>query len=125
MPLSGYLMRPLTGSRKILNFQRLLVTAMAMLSTFLCSTRGYEADFPLTATGIAVVFPVVFSIGRACKRRKAALDHYVSIKLNGRALYLAARDWLAEKDMELLNKVSGGNSPGCLCPAGLCWPPPP
>ena len=51
------------------------------------------ADFSLALIGIAVVFPIVFSINGAYKRREVALDHYGTLKAHGRAIYFAARDW--------------------------------
>ena len=80
---------------------------MAVLSTYYCRSRGYEANFPLTIIGIAVVFPVVFSISGAYKRRETALNHYGSIKGNGRAIYLAIRDWLNDNDKDLLTRTRG------------------
>jgi len=96
------LVKLLSSIRKIINIQTIVVTALAVISTYYCRSRGYEANFPLTIIGIAVVFPVVFSISGAYKRRENALNHYGSLKGNGRAIYLAVRDWQAEPDEELL-----------------------
>jgi predicted membrane chloride channel (bestrophin family) len=103
-------MKPIASMGKILNLQTLIVTALAVLSTYFCRSRGYEANFPLTIIGIAVVFPVVFSISGAYKRREAALNHYGSLKGNGRAIYLAVRDWLDETDEGLLVRTRDGLS---------------
>lgn len=83
---------------QIIDFQTLVVTAFAVASTYLCGRFGFTADFPLTLLGIAIVFPIVFSIGGAYKRREAALDDYATIKAHGRALYFATRDWIPEND---------------------------
>ena len=40
------------------------------------------------------MFPLVFSISGAYKRREAALDEYGSIKAHGRAIFFASRDWI-------------------------------
>jgi len=98
-------MKSLASIGKILNLQTLVVTALAVMSTYYCRSRGYEANFPLTIIGIAVVFPVVFSISGAYKRRENALNHYGSLKGNGRAIYLAVRDWLPEKEESLLTRT--------------------
>lgn len=98
-------MKTLASIGKILNLQTFVVTAMAVLSTYFCRSMGYEANFPLTIIGIAVVFPVVFSISGAYKRRENALNHYGSIKGNGRAIYLAMRDWQKEADEDLLMRT--------------------
>ena len=59
-----------------------------------------QADFPLTIISTAVIFPIVFSIGHAYKRRESALDEYGALKAYGRALHLAGRDWLPEQNLK-------------------------
>lgn len=86
----------------LVNRKTLVVAALAVVSTFLCRLLGVTADFPLTLIAIAIVFPIVFSIGGAYKRREAALDDYGALKAHGRAIYLAARDWLKDTDPETL-----------------------
>ena len=80
----------------VVNFQTILVTLFAVLSTYLCKKYSLTADFPLTLIGIAIVFPVVFSIGEAYKRREKALDQYAILKAHGRAIYFASRDWIKD-----------------------------
>ncbi len=80
----------------VINLKTVLITALALLSTYACRRFGITADFPLTLIATAIVFPIVFSIGGAYKRREAALDEYGSIKAHGRAIYFASRDWLEE-----------------------------
>jgi hypothetical protein len=63
------------------------------------------ADFPLTLIGIAVVFPIVFSIGTAYARREKALTHYSTLKAYGRAIFFATRDWVPETDKKFQNKL--------------------
>ncbi|MDF1548330.1 MAG: hypothetical protein P1P88_10950 [Bacteroidales bacterium] len=52
----------------------------------------------MTIIGIAVVFPIVFSIGGAYNRRETALKHYASLKAHGRAIFFASRDWVPKTD---------------------------
>jgi predicted membrane chloride channel (bestrophin family) len=82
----------------IINYKSLIVVFLACLSTYLCGVYGVSADFPMTIVGIAVVFPIVFSIGGAYNRRETALKHYSSLKAHGRALYFASRDWVPNTD---------------------------
>lgn len=82
----------------IINFKAIIVAALAVLSTYVCLHFGITANFPLTLIATAVVFPIVFSINSAYKRREAALDDYGSLKAHGRAIYFATRDWLEETD---------------------------
>ena len=91
----------------IINMKTLIVTLLAIASTFLCRRFGLTADFPLTLITIAVVFPIVFSIGGAYKRRESALDEYSSIKAHGRTLYYATRDWLGEAEGDGLREIKG------------------
>ncbi|MBN1303603.1 MAG: hypothetical protein JXA13_04145 [Anaerolineales bacterium] len=89
----------------ILNLKTLIITGLAIISTYLCITFDITADFPLTLIATAVVFPIVFSISGAYKRREDALTKYSSIKSHGRALYFATRDWLEPANLEALENV--------------------
>ena len=91
----------------IINLKTLIITALAVASTYLCLHFDVEAEFPMTLIATAVVFPIVFSIGGAYKRRENALAKYSSIKAHGRALFFASRDWLGESDEEVQGKVKG------------------
>jgi hypothetical protein len=83
---------------KIVNGYSIFVSVLAVLSTWLCLRFGIKADFPLTLIATAIVFPIVFSISVAYNRREKALEEFGIMKANGRALYLASRDWLPEPD---------------------------
>lgn len=87
------MMGGLSGIFLIVNFKSVWLSALAVLSTYLSIYHGVTAEFPLTLVLTAVVFPIVFSIDAAYKRREAALDHYADIKAHVKALYLAVRDW--------------------------------
>lgn len=87
------MMGGLSGIFLIVNFKSVWLSALAVLSTYLSIYHGITAEFPLTLVLTAVVFPIVFSIDAAYKRREAALDHYADIKAHVKALYLAVRDW--------------------------------
>jgi predicted membrane chloride channel (bestrophin family) len=89
----------------IINRKTLVVTLLAVLSTYLCRRFGITAQFPMTLIATAVVFPIVFSINGAYKRRELALTRYGSIKAHGRAIYYAARDWIDEADDALLERT--------------------
>ena len=88
----------LKSIRLIMGLNTLLVAFLAVFSTWLCKQFGWVADFPLTIIGIAVVFPIVFSISGAYKRRETALKHYGTMKAFGRALFLASRDWIDDDE---------------------------
>jgi len=89
----------------IINLKTILVTSLAVASTYLCRRFDITADFPMTLIATAVVFPIVFSIGGAYKRRENALAKYSSIKAHGRAIYFATRDWLENTDQDTENRI--------------------
>ncbi len=91
----------------IVNLKTIIITLLAVASTFLCRKYEVTADFPMTLIATAVVFPIVFSIGGAYKRRENALTKYSSIKAHGRAIYFATRDWLENTSPELQKKCQG------------------
>jgi hypothetical protein len=88
----------------IINGKALVIAGLAVLSTWLCLRFGLAGDFPLTLIATAVVFPIVFSINSAYKRRESVLDDYGLIKAHGRAIFFAARDWLDLGDDERLDR---------------------
>jgi hypothetical protein len=59
---------------------------------------NFKANLPLTLVGIAIVFPVVFSIDSAYKRRERALALLADFKGHLKALYMGATDWLVIED---------------------------
>ena len=89
----------------IVNWKTLGTAILAVVATWLSLRFDLVADYPLTIISTAVIFPIVFSIGHAYKRREAALDEYGTIKAHGRALYFAARDWLPEQSDDRLRHV--------------------
>lgn len=90
--------------RLIINAKTFVVTLLAVISTYFCSRYNLIANFPITIITTAIVFPVVFSIGGAYKRREVALDEYGVLKSHGRAIYFATRDWLDTPPEETIEK---------------------
>ena len=88
----------------IINYKTFILTLLSVVSTWLCYRYHIVADFPLTIVGIAIVFPVVFSIDSAYKRRERALWMLSDFKAHVLALYLASRDWLEENE-EFQNEI--------------------
>jgi predicted membrane chloride channel (bestrophin family) len=78
---------------KIVDHQTIIVTALAVGSTWGCLTMKWTADIPAGLIGLAVVFPIVFSINTAYKRREDALGYFSGVKAHLVALYWAHRDW--------------------------------
>ncbi|MEL7006271.1 MAG: hypothetical protein AAFN93_26615 [Bacteroidota bacterium] len=89
----------------IINYKTFLVTAIAIGATYVCDRFMLRADYPLTIVGIAIVFPVVFSIDSAYKRREKALNELGNFKAHLLAIYYASRHWVDVKDVEFQRKV--------------------
>jgi predicted membrane chloride channel (bestrophin family) len=90
--------RYLSGVLRVVNLKSVLISALAVLSTWLCMELHIKANFPLTLIATAIVFPLVFSINTAYNRREKSLEEYGALKANGRALFLASRDWVESDD---------------------------
>jgi len=89
----------------IVNLQTLIISILAVTSTYLCIKFKWEADFPLTLIATSIVFPIVFSIGGAYKRREAALKEYAAIKGYLRAIYFVSRDWIPNVKVDNVDKM--------------------
>lgn len=89
----------------IINYKTLIITALAVISSFLCYKYGLTAKFPDMLVGVAIVFPVVFSIGSAYNRRETALQRFSDFKGYAIAIYYATRDWTSNKDHDLPQRV--------------------
>lgn len=78
---------------KIINYKTMIVTVLSVVSTYLCYQYHLTAKFPDMLVGVAIVFPVVFSIGSAYNRRETALQKLSDFKGHAVAIYFAAKDW--------------------------------
>lgn len=87
---------------QLISWKTLWVSLFSIISTWFCREQQLTADFPLTLMATAVIFPIVFSIGGAYKRREQALDAYGAMKAHGRGIYFAARDWVQTENPERL-----------------------
>ncbi len=90
----------------IINYKTFIITTLAVLSTYVCIQIDLTAKFPDMLVGVAIVFPVVFSIGSAYTRREAALQRLCDFKGHAIAIYYATRDWTTNKENDLPARVS-------------------
>ncbi len=90
----------------IINYKTFIITTLAVMSSYLCFHWGLTAKFPDMLVGVAIVFPVVFSIGSAYTRRETALQRFSDFKGHAVALYFATRDWTSDKGNNLPEKAS-------------------
>ncbi|MDH4091131.1 MAG: hypothetical protein OEV74_10440 [Cyclobacteriaceae bacterium] len=89
--------RTLRSFLLIINYKTVIVTTLAVISTYFCIQLNLTARFPDMLVGVAIVFPVVFSIGSAYSRRETALQRLSDFKGHAIAIYFATRDWPNEK----------------------------
>jgi hypothetical protein len=89
----------------IINYKTLIITVLSVISTAFCYHFELTAKFPDMLVGVAIVFPVVFSIGSAYNRRETALQRFSDFKGHAIAIYYAARDWPTEKNHDLPQRV--------------------
>jgi hypothetical protein len=89
----------------IINYKTLIITALSVISTYICYRLGLTAKFPDMLVGVAIVFPVVFSIGSAYNRRETALQRFSDFKGHSIAVFYATRDWTTDKDHDLPARV--------------------
>lgn len=85
----------------IINYKTLIITVLALVSTYICYHNNFIAKFPDMLVGVAIVFPVVFSIGSAYNRREVALQRFSDFKGHAIALFYATRDWPTDKNNDL------------------------
>ncbi len=85
----------------IINYKTVIITALSVISTYVCYRLGLTAKFPDMLVGVAIVFPVVFSIGSAYNRRENALQRFSDFKGHAIAIYYATRDWTSDSDHNL------------------------
>lgn len=88
----------------IINYKTLIITCLSMVSSYICFHLGLTAKFPDMLVGVAIVFPVVFSIGAAFNRRETALQRLADFKGHAIAIFYATRDWTAVKENDLPNR---------------------
>jgi hypothetical protein len=91
----------------IINYKTLIVTALSLISTYFCYHYSLTAKFPDMLVGVAIVFPVVFSIGSAYNRRETALQRFSDFKGHAIAIYYATRDWTLTNEHDLPMRVRG------------------
>lgn len=78
---------------QVVDLHTLVVMVLALFSTYLSRLFDFETDLPADLISVAVIFPLVFSINSAYRRREDALQAFASFKVNAVAIYYAHRDW--------------------------------
>lgn len=82
----------------VVDWQTYTVTALALVTTYFCNQYDLTAELPSGLIGIAIIFPIVFSINAAYRRREEVLRHFASLKAHGVALCFAHTDWFGSDE---------------------------
>ena len=90
---------------KLLNWQTAIVILLSVVATYLCITFDIVIELPTGLIGIAIVFPIVFSINAAYRRREEALRAFASLKAHSVALFYAHRDWVPNNSSEHQKRI--------------------
>ncbi len=91
-----HIINPIKSFSQVVNLQTIIVVSLACITTFVCIEYDVIIELPTALIGIAIVFPIVFSINAAYRRREDALKDFGSLKGHAIALYYAHRDWIPE-----------------------------
>jgi hypothetical protein len=91
--LPEYPVKTLKDFYQILDRHTLVITLLALASTYLCRSLGIMFSIPTDLIGIAVIFPLVFSISSAFKQREDVTSAFAGFRVNVMSLYYAHRDW--------------------------------
>ena len=83
---------------KIISLQTFIIIGLSLAATAICIWFDIYIELPTAIIAIAIVFPIVFSINAAYRRREEALNHFASLKGHAVSLYYAHRDWLPKED---------------------------
>ncbi|HNB54107.1 MAG TPA: bestrophin family ion channel [Anaerolineales bacterium] len=89
-------MKTLKDFYQILDRHTLVITLLALTSTTICRYFGIMFSIPTDLIGIAVIFPLVFSISGAFKQREDVTGAFAGLRVNIMSLYYAHRDWPRE-----------------------------
>ena len=76
----------------IINWKTVVTSLVTLASTYFCIKYEIKAHFPIYLLSIAIVFPIVFSIDSAYKRREFALQYYADLKAHALSFFLGIRD---------------------------------
>ncbi len=72
---------------QIINMRTFQVLLISFVTSFLVIRYKFEYNFDLTVISIAIIFPLVFTIRAAFRRREKALDHLSKFKAAMQILY--------------------------------------
>ncbi len=81
----------------VINLRTIIIGLVSATATFLCGYFSLTCDMPASLIGIAVVFPLVFSINASFQRRDLALNEYGELNARLVSLYFAHKLHLSKR----------------------------
>jgi len=99
------LMRIFKSFFLIINYKTVITSAISLAAAYLCNEFNIKAEFPLYLISIAIVFPIVFSIDSAYKRREFALQQYADLKAHALSYYYGVREWVQPNKPHIAEEV--------------------
>ncbi len=90
---------------QIINYKTVVTSAISLAAAYLCNKYHIRAEFPLYLISIAIVFPIVFSIDSAYKRREYALQQYADLKAHALSFYYGVREWVQPNKAGLADEI--------------------
>ncbi|MFC1857186.1 hypothetical protein ACFL9U_04060 [Thermodesulfobacteriota bacterium] len=80
--------------KRVVDLHMILIIFLSVASTYMCISYNMASNMPTSLIGISIVFPVVFSINSAYKRREQALGYFSDFNAHFISLFYAHRDWI-------------------------------
>jgi len=84
----------------VINLKSVVVIVASCTTTYVCWYKNFVYEVPTELIGIAIVFPIVFSIHAAYNRREKALEHYSIFKGSALSIRYAHLHWIDESQKE-------------------------
>ena len=88
-----------------INFKTFIIIFLSLITTYLCLRFDIIIQLPTGLIGIAIVFPIVFSINAAYRRREEALNYLASIKSSSISLFYLHRDLMPGDNREHAERI--------------------
>jgi hypothetical protein len=95
---------------EFITLQTFIIGAVAVVATWLCLRFDFKANIPMSIVGIAVIFPIVFAINAAFRRREQALGWLADLKGATMSLFFGYRDWVPPSDFGREELMAAGQT---------------
>ena len=90
----------------LIAWNTIIIITLSLTSTYVCVYYDIILDMPTGLIGIAIVFPIVFSINAAYTRREQALNNLAVLKSCSAALVAGHKDWVKDNNGEHFERIT-------------------